>query len=135
MNILSAIWANSEHTAIILATDQAGAVLVSAADEHDASGGWRAACDQWRAAGGIPADYVVPVDASRGAHRSAMYDEFLKLPAVVRGQFAPIYAAVNLMLDNGDDEGAGACVAGLAVPAEFDAIKSGILSMIHNLPQ
>lgn len=135
MNILSAAYANTEHTALVATTDTAGAVLVSLSDERDASGGWRDVYQSWMAAGGITADFVEHVDASRIAARSSMYAAFLQLPVAMRGQFAPIYAAVNLMLDNGDDEGAAACVSALTVPAEFDALKSGILSMIHNLPK
>jgi hypothetical protein len=55
--ILSAQFANASQTAVVLATQEAGAVLIEIGPGQDVSGGWRAVWEAWE---GETAAYVEP---------------------------------------------------------------------------
>jgi len=55
--ILAAQFANASQTAVVLTTQEAGAVLIEIGPEQDVSGGWRAAWEAWE---GETAAYVEP---------------------------------------------------------------------------
>lgn len=63
MKILSAKFANAEGTAVVLQTEESGAVALDLAVEEDNSNGWRDVYFAWGSAelGNAPEAYVAPV--------------------------------------------------------------------------
>lgn len=57
--ILSAAYANTAKTCVVLDTQEAGSVLLDLTLDYDNSGGWRAAWEKWD---GETEDYVAPVE-------------------------------------------------------------------------
>ena len=60
MNILSATLASESGDAVLLETEEAGAVMLDYSTEKDHSGGWQEAYAAWKELGNVPAPYVAP---------------------------------------------------------------------------
>jgi hypothetical protein len=57
MTILTATFANSEETAVLLQTSEAGSVMLDLTQEKDNSNGWRDVYQAWT---GVTSPYVIP---------------------------------------------------------------------------
>jgi hypothetical protein len=57
--ILSAQFANPEGSAVILSTQEVGAVAIQLPPLPDVSGGWREVYDQWLTAGHTPTPFPI----------------------------------------------------------------------------
>ena len=108
MNIISAQFANAAGTAVMLATQEAGAVMLDLTTDKDNSGGWRAVYQAW---GGQTAAYIEPAGPTSlqlaKAHVAAHFDglELLtlkdwrdSLPANVTPKLQASYAWVQTVI-------------------------------------
>lgn len=62
---------------------------------------------------------AVSSEAARAAYRAAMREQWDGLPAWVRGPFQPLFAAVNALLDAGDDDAAAEMIRYAVPPSGY----------------
>lgn len=62
--------------------------------------------------------------------KSRMYDEWMNLPATIRGPFFPYWSAINAALDLGDIEGSKEAIKSAPVPPELEPIRAKLLGMM-----
>jgi hypothetical protein len=66
--------------------------------------------------------------------RESLRLAWIAQPVAIRAAFAATYAAVNLALDQGDNELAVYLVGAAAVPPELEAAKVGLLQLVEAVP-